>query len=167
MHKLFGNSTRGARGQAAVEFTVMAIPAIIVLFVGIQFAVIARDSMALNQFAYQAARWTAAPDNSGSDCNALLSYIQANPSLMPAPVAKIVDANGISCASGGTAAPSGVVVTMACPGVTDCTQRAQGNQVQIVMAMSITSDLFLSTSFLGVSLPSSLSGESSLLTQGG
>jgi hypothetical protein len=137
----------------------------LLLFVGIQLAVIARDSMALSQFAYQMARWAAAPNNSATDCTALLSYITSSKNVMPLPVAQIVSANGISCSSSTT--PSGVAVTVNCPGAGSCTTRSQGSQVQVVMAMSITNDLFLGQSFLGVGFPSTVPAQSSALTQGG
>lgn len=164
MGAMFAKS-HGSKGQAMAEFIVIAVPAIIVIFLGVQLAIIARDSMALNQFAYQAARWAAAPNNSAADCNALLNYIQANPSIIPEPVAMIVNANGISCS--GSTTPDGVVLTMTCPGVTDCTARSQGNQVEVVMSMSIARDLFLGSSFLGIGFPSSVPAASSTLTQGG
>lgn len=95
----------------------------------------------------------------------LITYITNNKTVMPQPVGVIANANGISCSNATT--PNGVVVTMTCPGVANCKLRSQGNQVQVVMAMSITSDLFLGRSFLGVPFPSSLSNQSSALTQGG
>lgn len=158
MPKMIANSarswTRRSKGQSMTEFMLVMIPAVIILFVAVQFAVIARDATALGQFAYQAARLAAAPTGSSWDGTALVNYIQAN-HIMPMPVAVIAAAN-----------PSAVVVTMNCPGVADCTKRAQGNQVQVVVTMSITKDLFLGSSFLGVVFPSSLSNQSSAFTQG-
>src|ERR1700686_2133363 len=110
MPKIIPDSARKSNGQAMAEFMLVMIPAMIILFVAVQFAVIARDATALGQFAYQAARLAAAP--------------------------------------------SGAVVTMNCPGVSNCKLRSQGNQVQVVIAMSITSDLFLGRSFLGIPFPS-------------
>ena len=147
------------------EFILVMIPAMIIVFVAIQLAVVARDSMALNQFAKNTARWAAAPNNSATDCTALVSYLNSKKSVMPLPVRMIVDANGISCSSSTT--PTGVAVTMTCPGVGNCTLRSQGNQVQVSMVMSITRDLFLGKSFLGVPFPSTVPGQSSALTQGG
>ena len=150
------------------EFMFVMIPAMIVLFVAIQFAVIARDGTALGQFASQAARWAAAPANSGADCTALLNnYYQGGQSTgLPLPVAMIANANGISCGGSSTTASNGVVLTMNCPGVTNCTLRSQGSQVQVVVTMSIANDLFLGQAFLGVLFPGSLSNQSSAFTQG-
>lgn len=165
---------RSAKGQAMMEFLIAGAIAMIVLFVAIQFAVIARDSMALGQLSYQAARWAAAPSNSAADCNSggpsgggLLDYIKNN-NVAPEPVMMIINADGISCGSGTTppASPNNVVVTMVCPGFTDCSLRTQGSQVQIMLAMPIANDLFLGQSFFGLSFPSTLSTQTSTLTQG-
>lgn len=158
--------TRRSKGQSMVEFMLVMIPAMIILFVAVQFAVIARDATALGQFAYQAARLAAAPSGSSWDGSALVDYITTNQQVMPQPVAVIANAHGISPSSSTTPTTDGVVLTMNCPGVTDCTQRSQGSQVQVVVTMSIVNDLFLGKSFLGVVFPSSLSNQSSAFTQG-
>ena len=154
------------KGQAMAEFMIAMIPAVIILFVAIQFAVVARDGTALGQFASQMARWAAAPNNSGADAQKLVNYVRNNTSVMPLPVATIVNANGISYTGSSTTTPNGVTVTMNCPGVTDCTKRVQGSQVQVVVTMSITKDLFLGQRFLGIGFPTSLSNQSSAFTQG-
>jgi len=154
------------KGQAMAEFMIAMIPALIILFVAIQFAVVARDGTALGQFASQMARWAAAPNNSGADAQKLVTYVQNNTNVMPLPVATIVKANGISYSGSSTSTPNGVTVAMNCPGVADCTKRVQGSQVQVVMTMSITKDLFLGQTFLGIGFPTSLSNQSSAFTQG-
>jgi Flp pilus assembly protein TadG len=47
------------RGQAAVEFALVATVAMIVLFVAVQLALIGEDALALGQMNYQGARWAA------------------------------------------------------------------------------------------------------------
>src|SRR5260370_22012306 len=47
------------RGQAAVEFALIATVAMIVLFVAVQLALIGEDALALGQMNYQGARWFA------------------------------------------------------------------------------------------------------------
>jgi hypothetical protein len=154
------------------EFMIVMIPAMIILFVAVQFAVIARDATALGQFTSQAARLAAAPSGSAWDCGALVTHItnssKTSANIMPQPVAVIVKNNGISCTGSATPTPNGVTVTMNCPGTAGgCTARTQGSQVQVVIAMSITNDLFLGKTFLGVGFPNSLSNEASAMTQGG
>jgi hypothetical protein len=48
-----------ARGQAAVEFALISVVAMIVLFVAVQLALIGEDALALGQMNYQGARWAA------------------------------------------------------------------------------------------------------------
>ena len=166
------SASEKSKGQAMAEFMIAMIVAMIILFVAVQFAVIARDATALGQFTYQAARLAAAPTNTKWACTDLVNYITTSEStttnIMPRPVAAIVANNGISCSStgpGGT--PNGVVLTMNCPGTAGgCTQRTVGSQVQVVSAMAITRDLFLRQVFLGVGFPSSLSNQASAFTQG-
>jgi Flp pilus assembly protein TadG len=168
MLKIIVNSARRwrSKGQSMTEFMLVMIPAMIILFVAVQFAIIARDATALGQFAYQAARLAAAPSGSKWDGSALVNYITTNQQVMPLPVAMIANAHGISYSGSSTPTPNGVVVAMNCPGVTDCTQRSEGSQVQVVVTMSIINDLFLGQSFLGVVFPSTLSNQSSAFTQG-
>ena len=47
------------RGQAAVEFALVATVAMIVLFVAVQLALIGEDALSLGQMNYQGARWFA------------------------------------------------------------------------------------------------------------
>ena len=162
-NKIFNSALRHgkatSKGQAMAEFLVAGGVAMIITFVAIQFAVIARDSMALGQLSYQAARWAAAPSNSAADCDSVLDYIKTY-SVAPQPVMAVINAAGITCDSG-----SGVVVTMVCPGGS-CTARMQGSPVQIQLAMPITRDLFLGQSFFGVLFPNKVSNQTSALTQG-
>jgi hypothetical protein len=52
-------SSIARRGQAAVEFALVATVAMIVLFVAVQLALIGEDALALGQMNYQGARWAA------------------------------------------------------------------------------------------------------------
>ncbi|HUY18059.1 MAG TPA: TadE/TadG family type IV pilus assembly protein [Candidatus Binataceae bacterium] len=45
------------RGQAMVEFAMIAVVAILVLFLGIQFALLGQAALAVSQLAYQGARY--------------------------------------------------------------------------------------------------------------
>jgi hypothetical protein len=61
---------RESKAQAMAEFLLAAAVAMVILFVAIQFAVIARDAMVLGQLNYQVTRWaTDSPNNHGkTDC---------------------------------------------------------------------------------------------------
>src|SRR5882672_9869735 len=54
-----GRSILCAKGQAAVEFALISVVAMIVLFVAVQLALIGEDALALGQMNYQGARWAA------------------------------------------------------------------------------------------------------------
>src|SRR5690348_6582983 len=61
--------TPRCHGQSAVEFALVATVAMIVLFVGAQFAMIGRTALALGQMTYQGARYAAVhPDCGDTAC---------------------------------------------------------------------------------------------------
>src|SRR6267154_1631376 len=62
-----------ARGQAAVEFALISVVAMIVLFVAVQLALIGEDALALGQMNYQGARWAAV--NTCASDNQILQYM--------------------------------------------------------------------------------------------
>jgi len=62
-------------GQAATEFALVAVVGLFVLLVGIQYALIGEAALALNQAAYQAARYAAV--NESVDQTALQSYLSS------------------------------------------------------------------------------------------
>src|SRR5713101_6770139 len=61
------------RGQAAVEFALVATVAMIVLFVAVQLALIGEDALALGQMNYQGARWFAV--NTCATTDQVVQYI--------------------------------------------------------------------------------------------
>jgi len=71
-----GRSILRAKGQAAVEFALISVVAMIVLFVAVQLALIGEDALALGQMNYQGARWaavnTCALDESNTAVHAFL-----------------------------------------------------------------------------------------------
>jgi hypothetical protein len=146
-----------------VEFALGLVVAMIVLFLGIQLAVIGRDAMALGQFSYQAARWAAAPTNGQQDCSGLVSYINSD-DVAPEAIQLLMNSGGGITCSGSSGASGAVTVSMTCSNG-DCTQRAAGDNIQISMTANIEHDLFLGTSFLGISFPTTVSAQTSALTQ--
>lgn len=67
------------RGQASVEFVMMATVLMIVMVVGVQFAVIGKVSLALAQMTYQGARYAVA--NEGCDGNGCSGISAGNQSV--------------------------------------------------------------------------------------
>ena len=72
----FSKSIRDPKGQAAVEFALISVVAMIVLFVAVQLALIGEDALALGQMNYQGARW-AAVNTCATDAE-IKSYILAS-----------------------------------------------------------------------------------------
>lgn len=63
-------SQRNSRGQAFVEFSMVLIVALIVLFVAVQMALLGQASLALGQMNYQGARYAAVhPDCDLNSCS--------------------------------------------------------------------------------------------------
>jgi hypothetical protein len=62
-----------SQGQAAVEFALISVVAMIVLFVAVQLALIGEDALALGQMNYQGARWAAV--NTCATDDQILNYI--------------------------------------------------------------------------------------------
>lgn len=149
-------STNSYRGQAAVEFALVLIVAMIVLFVAIQMAVIGQAALALGQMNYQGARYAAI--NTTAPCSKVADYMQSvgSPTVTKA---------GVHCGTGG-----GVQVTMTCPtsaGGTCSTSpgRAFGDPVQVSLTFDATSVLFLSPHFLGISLPTTLTSTETAMSE--
>jgi Flp pilus assembly protein TadG len=139
-------------GQAAVEFALVLIVAMIVLFVGIQMAVIGQAALALGQMNYQGARYAAI--NNSSTCGDVAAYMQSIGS-------PTVTKNGVQCGATG-----GVDVTMTCPASGGaCTTRSFGDPVQVSLRFDATSLLFLSPSFLGVAFPTTLTSTETAMSE--
>lgn len=72
-HKPSSKSILSPRGQAAVEFALISVVAMIVLFVAVQLALIGEDALALGQMNYQGARWAAV--NTCATDDEIINYI--------------------------------------------------------------------------------------------
>jgi len=136
-----------SRAQAMVEFALVLIVAMTVLFVSIQMALIGQAALALGQMNYQAARYAAA--NLTLGCTGVASYMASNGS-------PTVARKGVSCPSGDSGCPSGGPTVSSGQGVhacmvcstaksSDCTQRVFGDSVQLQVAFDATSVIFLSS----------------------
>ena len=152
-------------GQAAVEFALVLIVAIIVLFVAIQMAFIGQAALALGQMNYQGARYAAV--NPTYDCGSVAPYMASVGS-------PTVTRHGVTCAS--TCPPTvspgqGVQMCMVCSGTTtDCTKRAFGDSVEVELAFDATSVVFLSSNttspnFLGIPFPTQLTSTETAMSE--
>jgi hypothetical protein len=171
-----------ARGQAAVEFALISVVAMIVLFVAVQLALIGEDALALGQMNYQGARWaavnTCASDdqilqymlfsgsptitNSGGSCGTYLSM-------------DITDTQGAGPASTRTVTGTTCSAATATTTCAATAQRTFGTSVTIKLSFKLDKAIFLfgagSTSanakpFLGlVSFPTQLTSTETAMAE--
>jgi Flp pilus assembly protein TadG len=152
------------RGQAMVEFALVAILAVIVLFVSIQYALIGQLYLALGQMNYRGVRYAAinadcvdaktpcGGPNNGGTTTSVTDYMLASAS--PTIVELYNQGN------------SNLKVTLACS-PNPCASRAQGDTVSLTAKLTITGMLFLSSNggFFGLLFPSSLSSTQQAFTE--
>ncbi|HZO83010.1 MAG TPA: hypothetical protein VFB33_15045 [Candidatus Binataceae bacterium] len=171
-----------SRGQAAVEFALASIVAMIVLFIAIQFALIGSYAVALAQLNFMAARWVTGPKNEAKVCTPdLVNFITTNAGAF---MSRVISAGGVSCAGSGSPTPDGITISMLCvppsgappnppsaPGPCPAagTSRLAGTEVKISMTMGTRSIIFLSRStppsFFGIPFPSSLNSVEAMSTE--
>ena len=147
--------TASRKGQAMIEFALIATITAIVLLVGIQYAMIGQEALALHQAAYQATRYAAI------NRNATQSDVQCF--LLGA---------GSSCGSTAAASPTlakngGQYITVS---MSPSNGRSFSNPVTITLNFDVcgSGSLFLAPncgSFLGVAFPSTLSSTETALTE--
>ena len=127
------------RAQAAVEFALIAPVVIVVMLVGIQFAIIGAASLGLGDVAYQGARWAA-----------------INSSSTPAQVRTYM----ISVASPLIASSNGSYLTVSIPaGTMPCTF---GGTVQVPVSFDIAHLVVLPNPFMGmIHFPTALTNSES------
>lgn len=142
------------RGQAMVEFALIATLAMVVLLVGIQFAIIGQAALAVSQASYLGAR-AASVDGTltSSTLNTTISN-KMSPTINGATVAlALTNASDANCTAG--------------PGNT----RAFGCAINVTVSYNATSKLFLPTnwSILGgnslIKFPTNLQATESAMTE--
>ncbi len=154
-------------GQAAVEFALISVVAMIVLFVAVQLALIGEDALALGQMNYQGARWAAV--NTCAQNSEIMQYIlfSGSPSVTESGgscgaylTMTIIDSNQVSpgVSVTGSTCSSAPTPTTGC-----ATPRAFGTQVTIQLTFKLDKAIFLlgtggsiSQPWLGISFPSQL-----------
>ena len=142
------------RGQAMVEFALIATLSMVVLLVGIQFAIIGQAALAVTQASYLGAR--AASVNSSLDSNSLQTAIanQISPTINGATVT-LTNTTDATC----TAGPGGT--------------RSFGCPINVTVTYDATSKLFLPTQWtmLGlthgpvITFPTNLTSTESAMTE--
>jgi Flp pilus assembly protein TadG len=126
-----------SRAQAAVEMAIILPVALIVLVVGIQFAIIGEAALALGQANFQGARYAAV--NTGASQSTVQSYI-------------------VSVASPVISASNGQYLTSTLNPAPPCTF---GSTVTVSVTYDATHLVALPNPFLGISFPTKLSSTES------
>jgi Flp pilus assembly protein TadG len=136
--ELWRAAAGAGRGQAAVEFALIAPVLMVVLLVGVQFAIIGDAALGLGQVDYQGAR-----------------YAAINPSASQLDVQSYM----VSAASPLIAANGGAYLTTTLSPAPPC---SFGNTVTVAVSFDISHLVVLPNPFLGiVSFPTSLSNSES------
>jgi len=168
------------KGQAAVEFALISVVAMIVLFVAVQLALIGEDALALGQMNYQGARWAAV--NTCATNDQVMQYIlfSGSPSVTQSGgscgtylTMKITDSNQTAVSVTGS--------TCSAPTATACgtgiAQRAFGTQVTITLKFKLDKAIFLlgtgnnfggtsrTQSWLGLNFPTQLSSTETAMAE--
>lgn len=135
-----------ARGQAVVEFAIISGVALIVLLVGIQFALIGQCALAVTQLSYTAARYASVHPTQTLSDTTLQTYIQnaASPTLLN---------NGIDFGGTGKGDLSIFIPSTgkACPST-----NSFGAPVTIEVQYDLSSKIFLPNPFLGIPFPTTV-----------
>ncbi len=127
----------GGRAQAAVEFAIILTVGLIVLVIGVQFAIIGNAALALGQANYQGARWAAV--NTGATQSAVQSYM-------------------LSVASPTISANNGSYLSSTLSPSTAC---AFGGTLTVSVSFDVTHLIAVPNPFLGISFPTTLTNSES------
>ncbi len=131
-----------ARAQATVELALIAPIAIVLMLVGVQYAILGVAALGLGQADYQAARWAAVNTSAGQ--SGVSSYVlsQASP---------IITAN------------NGQYLTVSVNSASPCTF---GNSVSVALTFDLNHLVVLPNPFMGmVTFPSSISNTESAMCE--
>lgn len=160
------------RGQAAVEFALVATVAMIVLFVAVQLALIGEAALSLGQMNYQGARWAAV--NTCATLDEVATYMTVvGSSTVTTPAncgsklsITISDSNNAS--PGAAASPSSCTATPS-PAVSCAAPRTFGSGVTVQITFDATGLLFLgngSSPWMGlINFPTQLSSKETAMAE--
>jgi Flp pilus assembly protein TadG len=130
---------RWRRAQAMVEFALISTVVLLVLLVGIQFAIVGQKALSVSQLAYQGARYASV--NATTDGSGIISYLQ-----------------GIA---GSSLSVSSLTITVN----PSSAPRAFTSSVSVTVQYDLTSSIVLPNPFLGVKFPTSLSATETAMSE--
>jgi Flp pilus assembly protein TadG len=135
---------RAARGQAMVEFALIATVAIIVLVIGIQFALIGQAALAVSQLSFAGARYASV--NTSYTNDQIKSYM-------------------LQVGSPTITANSGANLTIAVSRSTDAQGNYFGQPVTVNITYNASDRLILPNPFLGITFPTSLTAQETAMQE--
>jgi Flp pilus assembly protein TadG len=145
-HQTNGVLKKLSRGQAFVEFALLSTLAMIVLLVGVQFAIIGQAALAVTQASYVASR--AASVNTSVTNDNISNVISAQLSPTITSPANALTMNMVTAADS-TCTPS----------------RGFGCQVTVTITYNATSKIALPNPFMGMSFPTTLTSTQQMMTE--
>jgi len=148
---------RAQGGQSVLEFVLMGTALLLLVFGGLQMALILNAAVAVSEYSYVAARY-AAIHGGGQPYSSYGSTIKT----AVAPPVTICTSGFSGCASGTGLAP----LTVTCTGCTGG-NIVSGAQiaVRVTYNLSTSNKIFLPTSFFGFALPTSIMNTSSVMAE--
>jgi Flp pilus assembly protein TadG len=134
---------RISRGQSAVEFAMISVVALVVMLIGIQFALIGQAALAVSQASYLGARAASVDATLTSDSLATQISSQMSPTI------------------------TGASVTLTPTGAATCgPPRTFGCPFTVAVTYDASSKIFLpSNTLLGITFPTSLTFSESAMTE--
>jgi Flp pilus assembly protein TadG len=135
---------RLARGQAMVEFALIAIVAIIVLVVGIQFALIGQAALAVSQLSFAGAR-----------------YASVNTSYTQSQIHDYMVQQGSPTITSNSGADLTITVTRS----TNPDGSYFGQPVTVNISYNATNKLILPNPFLGITFPTTLTAQETAMQE--
>jgi Flp pilus assembly protein TadG len=136
-------SGRISRGQSAVEFAMISVVALVVMLVGIQFALIGQAALAVSQASYLGARAASVDATLTSDSLSTQISSQMSPTI------------------------TGATVTLTPTGAATCgPPRTFGCPFTVAVTYDASSKIFLpSNTLLGITFPTSLTFSETAMTE--
>jgi Flp pilus assembly protein TadG len=150
--RLLANSLR--RGQAMVEFALIASVALVVLLVGIQFALIGQAALAVSQGSYYAARYAAVQTTVAQGCTSNCDITSQVQNQMSPTITVPSGALNVTFSDVNPADPTCTT-----------TPRGFGCKIQVVVAYNATSKVVLANPFFGISFPTQLNSTTQMMTE--
>jgi Flp pilus assembly protein TadG len=142
-------SRPASAGQAMVETAIAISVVLLILFGGLQLALIFNAALAVSEYSYVSARY-AAVHGTGSKCDtSYASTIEAN-----VPTPPTICTSGFDGCSGGAGLSISAISCTTSSGSSDSTI-TEGDQLTVTISYNLSTGnkLFLPSTFLGYSLP--------------